>query len=172
MSPKETNNRLCSSSKTSQNQRKLKALRCKCLPVSSAFFVHGDCSTRSVPSGTPRQKIVGDECGYELEIKPQSTVAVFEPERKLCVEKSLRRKWWTASSAKLVIWLLFHLSIVGRSILSATPQFVCLKSSDKFEKRTKKDESLFTMTMRAVTHRLKRFFTGQNVELMGLAVLP
>ena len=35
------------------------------------------------------------------------------------------------------------------------PQFVCLKLTEKFEKRTREDESLFTMTMRALTHRLK-----------------
>ena len=74
---------------------------------------------------------------------------------KLFVKKSLRSKWWPVSSAKLVMWALFHLSIVGRSILSGTPQFVCLKSSQKFKKRTGEDESLFSMTMRALTHRLK-----------------
>ena len=33
------------------------------------------------------------------------------------------------------MWRLYHLSIIGRSILSGTPQFVCLKSLEKFEKR-------------------------------------
>ena len=61
-------------------------------------------------------------------------------QRKLFVWKSLRRKW-SLFSAKPVMWRLFHLSIVGRSILSGT-QFVCIKSK-------------FTMTMRARTHRLK-----------------
>ena len=32
-----------------------------------------------------------------------------------------------------------------------TPQFVCLKSSKKFEKRTREEESLFNMAMRAHT---------------------
>ena len=79
-------------------------------------------------------------------------------ERKVFVGKSLRSKWWPVSSAKLVMWQLFHLSIVGRSIPSGTPQFVCIDSSEKFEKRTREDESLFTMTMRALTHRLKPAF--------------
>ena len=48
-----------------------------------------------------------------------------------------------------------HLSIVGRSSLSGTPQFVCLMPSEKFEKRKKADESMFTMTMRALTRRLQ-----------------
>ena len=47
------------------------------------------------------------------------------------------------------------LSIVGRLILSGTPQFVCLKSSEIFEKRTREDKSLDTMAMRALTQRLK-----------------
>ena len=81
----------------------------------------------------------------------------------------LRSRWSAVSSAKLVMWRLFHLSIVGRSILSGTPQFVCLKSAEKFEKRTREDKSLFTMAMRDLTHRLKPapFLTGKNVELMG-----
>ena len=50
-------------------------------------------------------------------------------QRKLFVQKSLRSKWSHVSSPKL----LFHLSIVGRSIRSCTPQLVCLTSSDKFD---------------------------------------
>ena len=72
----------------------------------------------------------------------------------LILEDAFRSKWWPVSSAKVIIWRLFHLGIVGQSILSGTPQFVWLKSSRKFEKRTREDESLFTMTMRALTHRL------------------
>ena len=45
-------------------------------------------------------------------------------QRKLLVKKSLRSKCWPVSSAKLVMWRLFHLRIVGRSILSGTPSFV------------------------------------------------
>ena len=74
-------------------------------------------------------------------------------QRKLFVE-ALGSRWSPVSSKILVMWRLFHLSIVERSILSGTPQFVCLKSSEKFKKRTTEDESLFTMTMRALTHRL------------------
>ena len=66
-------------------------------------------------------------------------------QRKLWVKKSLRSKW-----------RLFHLGIVGRSILSATPQFVCLKSSVKFENRTREDESFSTMTMRALNASSQR----------------
>ena len=69
---------------------------------------------------------------------------------KLFMEKSLRSKWRLVSSAKFVKWRLFPLSIVGRSILSGKPQFVCLKSSEKFEKRTREDEKT-----RRLTHRLK-----------------
>ena len=65
-------------------------------------------------------------------------------------KKSLRSKCWPVSSAKLVMWRLFHLSIVWRSILSGTPQFICPESSEKFEKW-----KLYTMAMRALTHRLK-----------------
>ena len=66
-------------------------------------------------------------------------------QRKLFVEKSLRSKWWPISSAKQIMWRLFYLSIVERSIPSGTTQFVRLKSSEKFEQRTREDESLFTM---------------------------
>ena len=83
---------------------------------------------------------------------------VFEPEpnptKDVC-GKSLRSKLWPVSSAKLVMWRLFDLSNIVRSILSGTPQFVCLKSSEKFEKWTRENESLFTMKMRTLTHRLK-----------------
>ena len=75
--------------------------------------------------------------------------------RKFFVEKANRNKWWPVSSAKLVMWRLFHLSIVRRSTLSGTPQFVCLKSSNKFEKRTRNDESLLIMAMQVLSHRLK-----------------
>ena len=53
------------------------------------------------------------------------------------------------------MWRLFHLSNVGRSILIGTPQILCLNSSEIFEKRTRADELLFTMAMRALTHWLK-----------------
>jgi len=61
-----------------------------------------------------------------------------------------KRKWSPGSSVILVMWRLFRLSNVRRSTLSGTP-LVCLKSSEKFEKRTRKDN----MTMRALTHQLK-----------------
>ena len=75
-------------------------------------------------------------------------------QRKLFAKKVDLSKWHV-SSAKLVMWQLFHLSSVGRSILSGTLQFVFQKSLEKFEKPTREDESLFTMTMRVLAHRLK-----------------
>ena len=57
-------------------------------------------------------------------------------------------------STKLVIWRLFHLSIVGPLILSGKPQFLCLKASEQFEKRTRQDKSLINMTKRVLPHRL------------------
>ena len=68
------------------------------------------------------------------------------------------------TSAKLVMWRLFHFSSVGRSILSCTPQFVCLNSSKKYAKRTREDESLFTVTMRALTHRLTSLYSRTFVN--------
>ena len=64
---------------------------------------------------------------------PSGSLNSSEIQRKLFVKKSLWRKLWAVASAKLLMWRLFHLSIVGRSILSGTPQIVCLKSSEKFE---------------------------------------
>ena len=71
-------------------------------------------------------------------------------QRNLFVEEAIRSSWSDASSAKLVMWWLFYFSVIERSILSGTPQFVCLKYSVKFGKRT-----LFTPSMQALTHRLK-----------------
>ena len=99
-----------------------------------------------------------------------SPPCVTQLQRKLFMEKALRSKWRPVFSSKLVMWRLFHLSIVARSILSGTPQFVCLKSSAKLEKRTREHELLFTITMPTVTHRLKPAlfrYAGQNFELMA-----
>ena len=74
----------------------------------------------------------------------------------------LRSRWSPVYSAKLAMWRLFHLSIVGQSILSGTSQFVCLKSSEKLEKRTRKDESLFTRIMREHAVQSSTFWTGQT----------
>ena len=92
--------------------------------------------------------VTGDESwiyAYESETKQQSTVWVFEDDPSLT--KVLRGR---STSTKLLMWRLFRLSNERQSILSGTQQFVCLKSWEKFEKRTREDESLFTMT-----HRLK-----------------
>ena len=82
---------------------------------------------------------------YKIVTADKSWVYVYEPEttktsqiqRKLFVEEALRSRWSPVSSAKLVMWRLLYLSIVGRSILNGTPQFVCLKSSKKLRKRTR-----------------------------------
>ena len=59
--------------------------------------------------------------------------------------------WWLpVFSSNLLIWRVFHLSIVGRSILCGTHNLF-----EKIEKRTRENKSLFTMTMRALTHWLK-----------------
>jgi len=105
--------------------------------------------------------VTGDESwiyAYEPETKQQSTVWVFEDEpnpTKVVRGRSTSKQMVACFFGKLVMWRLFRLSNEGRSILSGTPQFVCLKSSEKFEKQTREDESFFTMTTRALTHRLK-----------------
>ena len=109
-------------------------------------------------------------CAYESETKQQLTVWVFEPEpnpTKIVCGKSLRSKWWPVSSTKLVMWRLFHLSIVGRSILNGT----ALKSPEKFEKQTREDESVFNMTRQALIHRLKPSQFGRELQ-MFLVKLP
>ena len=87
--------------------------------------------------------------------------------RKLFVAEVLRSRWLPVSSAKLVMCRLFYLSIVGRSILSRTPQFVYLKSSEKFEKRKEKTfhcpPRQCKLSYIGSNHRL---LTGQNFELM------
>ena len=73
---------------------------------------------------------------YEPKTKQQSTVWVFEPEpnpTKVVCGKIISKQmvdcffWKTANVAT------FPFELEGRSILSSTPQFVCLKSSEKFE---------------------------------------
>ena len=67
------------------------------------------------------------------------------------------------------MWRLFHLSIVGRSIVSGTPQFVCLKSSEKFAK-TNKRRRIIVHHCNASSHtsaQISAFLTGQKFELMG-----
>ena len=90
----------------------------------------------------------------------------FEPEpnpTKVVYEKSLRSRWWPVSLAKLVMWQLFHLSIVERSIVSSIPQFVCLKFSEKLKKRTRKDESLSHIgSNQRLFDRPKRGSAGSN----------
>ena len=55
-------------------------------------------------------------------------------QRKLFVEKALRSKWSAVSSAKLVMYQLFHLSNVVRSNLSNTPQFHWRNSKNQLKK--------------------------------------
>ena len=92
---------------------------------------------------------------FEPERKQQSTVWVGLRKRAKSSESCSWKQMLSYSSAKLIMWRLFHLSIVGRSILSGAARFVWLKSTQKFEKQTTEDESLFTMTMRVLIHRLK-----------------
>ena len=93
-----------------------------------------------------------------MQTKQQSTLWVFEEEQnatKVVCQKTLQCRLSAIVVAKLAMWRLIHWSIVERSILSSTAQFVCLKSSEKFEKLTREDELLFTMAMRVLAHRLK-----------------
>ena len=77
---------------------------------------------------------------YEPETTQQSTLWDFEDEpnpTKIVCGRNIRNRWSPVSSAKLLMWRLFHLSIVGWLILSGISQFVCLESSEKFEKTNK-----------------------------------
>jgi len=58
----------------------------------------------------------------------------------------------SVSSVKLVIWRLFHWSNLGRSILSGTPKFFCLKSSEKFKKRSKRIIYRTALTSHPITY--------------------
>ena len=95
----------------------------------------------------------GDESwlgAYEPETKQQSTMLVFEPEpnpSKVVCEKS--------TSYQMVAWFFCKTVHVATVPLSGTPQFVCPMPSEKFEKRTREDETLFTMAMRSLTHLFK-----------------
>ena len=80
------------------------------------------------------KNVTGDESwiyAYEPKTKQQSTVPTVR--RGKSNESCSCKKYFETdvSSAKQVMWRLFHLSIVGRSILSGTPQFVCLKSEQE-----------------------------------------
>ncbi|XP_040579850.1 uncharacterized protein [Lepeophtheirus salmonis] len=73
------------------------------------------------------------------------------------------------NAVREVMWLLFYLSIVGRSILSGTSQFVCLKASEKYEKRTREDGILVHHDNGSshTTAQINAFLTAQNVKLVG-----
>ena len=71
-------------------------------------------------------------CPKQNNSPPCGSSKTCQIQRKLFVEEALRSRWSPLSLVKLVMWRLFHLSIVGRSILCGTLEFVCLKSSEKF----------------------------------------
>ena len=87
--------------------------------------------------------VTGDESriyAYEPETKQQSAVWIFEDEpnpTKIVRGKSTSKQIFACFFGKTDRWL-FQLSIVGRSIRRGTPQFVCLKSSEKFENEQEK----------------------------------
>ena len=57
-----------------------------------------------------------------------------EPNPTIVVpERSTSKQMIASFFGKMVMWRLFYLNIVGRSILRGTPQFVCLKSSRKLQ---------------------------------------
>ena len=103
--------------------------------------------------------ITGDESwiyAYEPETKQQFTVWVFQDEPN--PTKVVRGR----STSKQMVACFFgktgHVATVPlerKTVNSEWYNTICLKSSEKFVKRTIKDVSLFTMAMRALTHRLK-----------------
>ena len=103
--------------------------------------------------------ITGDESRiyvYEPETKQQSIESEPNPTKVVCGKIFAPRcKRSPVSSAKVVMCRLLHLNSVGHLIQSGTLQVVCLQTSQKFEKRTREDESLFIMAMRAHTYWLK-----------------
>ena len=98
-----------------------------------------------------------------MRLKKKSTFRTFEdkpnPTKVVCGRSTLKQMV-ARFFGKTRHVARFHLSIVGLSILLGTPQFVYLKSLEIFENRTREDESLFTMAMRAL-------LSGQNVKWMG-----
>ena len=120
-----------------------------------------------------QQKIVTGDVSwiyaYEPETKQQSTVRVFEDEPN---PTKVVREGSTSKQIIACFFFLFRLSIVGRSILSGTSQFVCLKSSQKFEKQTTEDKLLFAVTMRALTHRHKPapFWPAKTSNVLNCSV--
>ena len=93
------------------------------------------------------------------------SISPSQIQRKSLVEKSLRSLLFLQN---VVISRLFHSSIVARSILSATPKFVWLKSSEKFENEQEKTNHCSSWQCElwhiGSNHRL---FDWPNVELMG-----
>ena len=81
---------------------------------------------------------------------------------------------WSLNPSQLLRKLFcktFHVATVplehSRTINSERYTTICLPS-EKFEKRTREDESLFTMAMRALmSAQISALLTGLNVEFMG-----
>ena len=77
-------------------------------------------------------------------------------EQKLLAHEAFPSKWSLVFSEKLDMLQSHHWNNAEQSILSGTQPYVCQLSSKKSAKLTAEDESLFTTTMRALTHRLKQ----------------
>ena len=88
---------------------------------------------------------IGDKswiCGYEPETKQQSTVWAFEPEAN--PSKVVRGKITSKQMVACFFGKTGHVATVPLEhrrtvILSGTSLFVCLKSSEKFEKQSRED---------------------------------
>jgi len=101
------------------------------------------------------QSFKKDLCGKQNNRQSSSKTTLSH--RKLSDEEARGIKGSPVSSVKLVMWRLFLLSNVGRSILSGTPQLVCqVVFSEKFEDQTRDDGTLCIKTMRALTHQHKK----------------
>ena len=90
---------------------------------------------------------------YSLSCRSSKTIQI---RRKFLVEKSHRNKWSPVSSAKLVMWWLFHFSDIVRSIVSVIPKI----------RKTNKWRRIIVHHGNASSHtsvKIIAFFTGQNV---------
>ena len=128
-----------------------------------------------VTCSTKEKIVTADESwiyAYEPETKQQFTVWAFEDEpnpTKVVCKKSVRSKWLNASSAKLLMWRLFHLSIVEWSILSGTPQFVFgkrLRRNSKNEQEQTNHCSLWQCELSYIDSN-QRLFDRQKREIEG-----
>ena len=104
---------------------------------------------------------------HNLDVDPCGSSKKSQIQRKLFVEEALWSRWSSVSSARLIMWRLFHLSIVGRSILSSTT--ICLPKVFGEIRNTNKRRRIFVHHGNASSHtsvQTSDFLTVQN-ELMG-----